>query len=120
MLDSGGNTILLPPFGSLSGEVPPVLPIPRLRFEQLVVVRVYDKRISDGIGRDGDGDRCVGDGGHHHLSYGPHEAPEDIGSNGLRRCVFVSVAFISSQPHCHCLLVRNMDGSDKIGQLSRN
>ena len=95
--------------------MPLVLPSLRLRFERLVVVRVDGGGISDGHGRDGDGDCCVGNGGRHHLSYGGEEAPEDIGSTGQSRCVFVSVTLIPLYPRCHCLLCRNTAGSDKLG-----
>ena len=80
MLDSDRNTILLKPFGVLSSKVPPVLPFICLSFEQLIVVRVDCRGISDDIGRDGDRERCVG--GHHLLDYGRDEAPEDRGDHG--------------------------------------
>ena len=115
MIDSGGNKILFPPFGGLSGEVPPVLPFLCLHFERIFVVYVDGGGISDGIGSDTDGDHCVGDSGRHHLSYVRDKAPEHIVSDGQIRCVFVSVEFISSCPRCHRLLVRNTAGSDKLG-----
>ena len=115
MLDGGRNTILLPPFGGLSGEVPRLLPFLCLRFERLVLVRVDGGGISDGLGSDRDGDLCVGNGGCNSLSYGSDKAPEDIGSYGRSCRIFISVAFISSRPHCHCLLGRSTDGSDKLG-----
>ena len=120
MLDNGINKILFPPSGGLSGEVPPVLPFLRLCFGLLVVVHVNDGEISDGLGSDRDGDRCVEDGGSHCLSYIHNEAPEDIGNDGRSRCLFVPVALISLLPHCNCLIGLNTDGSDKIGQLLIN
>ena len=78
MLGGGRNTTLLPPFVGLGGKVPPVLPFLCLRFERLVVVRVNGGGISDSLGRDGDGDHCVGDGGSHCLSYVRDKDPEDI------------------------------------------
>ena len=115
MLDGGGNAILFPPFDGLSVKVPPVLPFFRLHSEQLVVVQVDGVGISDGIGCDGDGDRCVGNGGRHFLSYGRGKDPEYIGSNGWIFCVFVFVAFIYSRPCCRCLIVCNTAGYDKLG-----
>ena len=114
MLDNGGNTIPLPPLGGLSDEVPPVLPF-FFFVERLVVVQVNDGEISDGLGCDGDRDRCIGDGGRHRLSYGRDEAPEDIRRDGRSLCVFISVALISSRPRCHFLLGHNAAGSDKLG-----
>ena len=118
MLDSGRNTILLPHFGSLSGEVPPVLPFLCLCFKRLVVVRVDGGGIID-LGRDRDRDHFVGNDSCHCLSYVRDEAPEDIRSYGRSGCVFVSFALISSRPSCHCLLVPNTARSDKLLYLSR-
>ena len=75
MLNSGGNTSLFPPFGSLSGEVSPVLPFDCIFFEQLVVVQVDGGGIGDCLGRNGDRDCCVGDSGRHRLSYGHDKDP---------------------------------------------
>ena len=63
MLDGGGNTIHFQPFGGLSGEVPPVFPFLHLRFEQILVVQVDGRGISDSLGRDRDGDCFIGNGG---------------------------------------------------------
>ena len=94
MINGGRNTIFLTPFVGIIGEVPLVLPFLCLRFERLIVVQVYGGGIIDGLGRDGDGDCCIGNGGRHHLSYVCDKAPEDIGSYGRIHCVFVSVALI--------------------------
>ena len=115
MLNGDGNTIPFPPLGGLSGEVPLVLPFLCIHFELLVVVQVDDGEISDGLECDGDGDRCFGDGGHHHLSYNCDEAPEDIRRNGWSLCVFIYVALISSRLCFYCLLGRNAAESDKLG-----
>ena len=120
VLNSGGNNILLPPFDSLGGMLPLVLPFLRLHFERLFVVRVDGQRISDGLGRDENGDCFVGCGGCHRLSYGRDEAPEDIGSICRNRCIFASSPLIYLRPRCHFLLGQYTAGSDKLGYLSRN
>ena len=115
MLNSGRHTIIFPPFGSLSAGVPPVLPFLRLHFERLFFVRVNCGGISDGLGSVGDGECSVGYGGPNCLSFGRDEAPEDIGSDGWSRCVFVSVASISSVSRCNFFLNVISAGSDKLG-----
>ena len=115
VLNSGGNNILLPPFNSLGGMLPLVLPFLRLHFERLFVVRVNCGGISDGLGSVGDGECSVGYGGPNCLSFGRDEAPEDIGSDGWSRCVFVSVASISSVSRCNFFLNVISAGSDKLG-----
>ena len=95
--------------------MPLVLPLLCLFLERLVVVRVDDRGISDGIGSDGDGECCIGNVGYHCLSYIRDEASEDIGSDVRSRCIFFSVTLISSLPCCHCLIGLNTIGSDKIG-----
>ena len=108
VLNGGGNTNFILPFGSHSGEVPPVLPFLCLCFERLVVLQVDSMEISDGLGREGNMKRCVGSGGRHHLVYGCDKAPEDIGSHGQILCVFFSIVLIPSCPHCHFLIGRNI------------
>ena len=78
MLNGGTNTILPPPFGGLSDEVPPVLTFLRLCFEQFFVLWVIGGGISDDLERDVDRYLCVSNGGRNCLSYGRNEAPEDI------------------------------------------
>ena len=56
----------------------PVFPFLCLCFELYVVVQVDGRLIIDGIGRNRDGVRCVGDGGHHFLSYSRDEAFDNI------------------------------------------
>ena len=95
--------------------MPLVLTFLRIRFEQLIVVWVNVGGISDGLGRDGYGERCVGNGGRHHLNYGRYEAPEDIISNVRICCVFVSVALISWRPFSIVFSAVISAGSNKIG-----
>ena len=95
MLNGDKNTIIFPPFGGLSDEVTLLLPFLCLCIERLVVVRVDVEGISDGLGRDGDVDCCVGDGGCHLLSYSRGDNPEDIRSDDRSRFVYVSIDLIS-------------------------
>ena len=74
MLNSGGNTILLPTFGGLSGEVTPVLLLIHICFKRLAIEQVDGGGIIYGLGREGGRYRCVGDGGRHHMSYGRDKA----------------------------------------------
>ena len=98
MLDGGINTIYLPPFGVLGGEVPTVLLFLRLRLERLVVVQVDGGGIIDALGRGRDRDRCAGDVSRYFLGYVRYEAPGDIGSDGQIHCFFLSVSLISLRP----------------------
>ena len=99
MLDGGVDSILLPPFGGLGDEMPPIIPFLHLRLKLFVAVRVDSRGICDGLGCGINWYRCVGGGGRHCLGRNHDEAIEDIGSNSQSLRVFVAVFFISL---CSC------------------
>ena len=95
MLDGGVDSIILPPFGGLGDEKPPIIHFLHLRLKLFVVVQIDSRGICDCLGRGINWDRCVGGGGRHHLGRDHDEAIEDNGSNSQSLRVFVTVFFIT-------------------------
>ena len=62
MLEGSRNSILFPPFGSLSDKMPPVFTFLRICLKQSVVVRVNGGGIHGGIECGSNRDHCVGNG----------------------------------------------------------
>ena len=103
MLDDGRGSILFPPSGGLGDDMPPLIPFFYFRLERFVVVQADDGGIHNGIGHGSDRDRCVGNGGCHRLGHGRDEDPEDIGSDGQSRSVFIVVVLMPLCPNFHFL-----------------